>query len=325
MPACSVCGHTEGNRTFEAQEMMFGTREAFAYLECNGCGCLHLLDVPEDLAPYYPEAYYAFETTTPGLVKKLARQVIDPYRARHGLNGTSRIGKGLARLMGMPEAVDWLKRAGVGFPDAILDVGCGNGLLLQQLQRMGFTDLTGVDPYIAQDLHYEGGLTIHKKEVQDLDRTYDFIMLHHVFEHLADPLGALRNLYHRLNPGRYLLIRIPVASSYAWQTYGTDWVQLDAPRHLFLHTYQSMAHLAQTAGFSMAQVDNDSTAFQFWGSEQYRQGIPLMDDRSYLKDKQTALFTPDQIADFEARARALNAQQQGDAACFYLYKTDAAA
>ena len=69
---------------------------------------------------------------------------------------------------------------------------------------------------MPETLHYGSGLTIHKKEVQDLDRTYDFIMLHHVFEHLDDPLIALHNLYHRLNPNRYALIRIPIASSKAW-------------------------------------------------------------------------------------------------------------
>ncbi len=35
---CRICGNGDGNRTFEAREMMFGTREAFGYLECARCG-----------------------------------------------------------------------------------------------------------------------------------------------------------------------------------------------------------------------------------------------------------------------------------------------
>jgi hypothetical protein len=114
------------------------------------------------------------------------------------------------------------------------------------------------------------------------------------------------------------VIRVPVADSWAWRAYGTDWVQLDAPRHLFLHTRQSIELLSKRAGLKVVRVFHDSYAFQFWGSEQYRRGIPLRDPRSYGEDPQTDLFTATEIAEFERRSVKLNREAAGDSAGFVL-------
>ena len=97
-------------------------------------------------------------------------------------------------------------------------------------------------------------------------------------------------------------------------------MQLDVPRHFFLHTVASIALLAQRSGLRLARTIHDSTAFQFWASEQYRLGVPLFDERSYMVDRSTSLFDPRRIEEYERRARELNATGEGDQACFFLYK-----
>ena len=58
--ACRVCGNAVLNRVRHAEERMFDTRERFAYLHCARCGVLHLLDVPSDMARFYPaDSYYS--------------------------------------------------------------------------------------------------------------------------------------------------------------------------------------------------------------------------------------------------------------------------
>jgi len=109
-------------------------------------------------------------------------------------------------------------------------------------------------------------------------------------------------------------------SSYAWQHYGVDWVQLDAPRHLYLFAHESIAHLAAATGFDVIDVRCDADAFQFWGSEQYRRGIPLRDERSYAVNPAAGLFSAAEMADWSRRAVQLNQQGQGDQACFVLRK-----
>ena len=137
---------------------------------------------------------------------------------------------------------------------------------------------------------------------------------------MHDPSGVLSRLHRVVKPDGVALIRIPVVSSQAWRTYGVDWVQLDAPRHLFLHSEKSMRILAERTGFSISDVIHDSSAFQFWGSEQYRRDIPLMSESSYDRDPKRSIFSKEEIARFDAQAAELNAQGDGDSACFYLRK-----
>jgi hypothetical protein len=134
---------------------------------------------------------------------------------------------------------------------------------------------------------------------------------------MPDPLQALKDFHRLLAPGRQVLVRIPVAAA-AWEEYGPDWVQLDAPRHFFLHTERSMEILADRAGFRVRNVIYDSSESQFMGSEQYRMGIPLRDPRSYRVNPANSVFTPVQVAAYRERAMALNREHKGDSACFFL-------
>ncbi len=157
---------------------------------------------------------------------------------------------------------------------AILDVGCGSGDLLVELRDAGFSNLTGADPFIASD-HIRAGVPLWKREIGDVEGRFALVMMHHTFEHVTDPASTLAAAARLLVPGGRVLIRLPVADSDAWREYGTDWVQLDAPRHIFLHTARSLGRLARDAGLHVVSRTHDSTAFQFWGSEQYRRGIPF--------------------------------------------------
>ena len=121
---------------------------------------------------------------------------------------------------------EWFRKAGATPASRILDVGCGRGLLLKNLQYQGFSNLSGVDPF-QEKTH--PGLNIHRTELNELAGQYDFIMLHHSLEHMPDPAGALGELKRLCSPGGTILVRIPVASCYAWERYGVNWFQIDAP------------------------------------------------------------------------------------------------
>src|SRR3546814_14684228 len=92
-------------------------------------------------------------------------------------------------------------------------------------------------------------------------------MMHHSFEHMTSPRTELLKAAGLLSSGGRLLLRVPLAGKWAWDTYGINWIQLDPPRHLTLHTEESVARLAAATGFEVQAVVYDSTAFQIWGSE----------------------------------------------------------
>lgn len=316
---CEICENGEGNRTQVAREMMFGMGGAFRYLECAGCGCLQLLDVPRDLSRFYPANYYSFGDRAVGRDGAL-RRFLKRRRVSYCLRGRDPLGRLLSARYGTPGFIKWLKVAKVGLDSEIIDVGCGTGRLLLEMAGEGFSNLRGIDPYIERDIIYPNGVRVLRKGLGEVDGEFDFAMLHHSFEHMAGPLSALKRLNALLRPGRFALIRVPVARSHAWKKYGVNWVQLDAPRHLFLHTENSMRILAGKAGFELRETVYDSTAFQFWGSEQYVRGIPLRDPRSHGENPGGSMFPKERIDEFERMAGDLNAKGEGDSASFYLRK-----
>lgn len=313
--ACRVCGADVPVRRL-AREMMFGRREPFAYRQCTDCGCVQIEAVPENLADHYGGGYYSFTD--------LDAEFSDPALRHH-------YAERVRALLTLPDAeavavphpdmrrpLLSLRRLDLARRRRILDVGCGSGRLLYQLNLAGWTEGRGVDPFLPADVVYDIGLTVRKAELDAVEGTFDVIMLHHVFEHLADPLGALRAIAARLAPDGICLLRLPLADSEAFETYGMDWVQLDPPRHLFLHTRGSLERLARDAGLRIEAVVHDSYDLQFWGSEQYRRDIPLQDPGSYRWGQGAPIFSPEALAGWRARSEMLNRAGRGDQAAFYL-------
>lgn len=288
--------------------MMIGLREEFEYIECGACGCLHLNDPPADPLRYYPDAYYAHAQP---LRESPLRRWLWGARAAHSLGRSNALGWALVSLFGPAKLADWVQRASLSKDATILDVGCGTGRVLWHLRAGGWRHLTGIDPYIAGDVTWPDGVVILKRALADMTGQFDFIMSHHAFEHMSDPVGAATHMRRLLAPGGRVLIRIPVADSVAWRTYRTNWFQLDAPRHVFLHTRESMRHIAEQSGLVIDAVTYDSTMHQFWWSEQYQRDVALFEAEARLSRAERRRL--------EARARHLNATEGADSACFYLH------
>lgn len=313
---CRTCDGADLT-TLTAQEMMFGTRDRFRYQECAGCGCVQIAAYPDDMARYYPADYYSLRAGAPvagqagwaGRVANWARwqalRRIPPLRrwyfARTGV---------AAFVARRPLLAAY--RTHVPDPGArILDVGCGTGALLRDLRAVHYRRAEGVDPFIASPVTHGGRPLVRKASFSDMDGEYDCISFHHVLEHMPDQAGTLRHARRLLAPGGLVLVRIPAAGGAAWRRYREDWVQLDAPRHFYLHTERSLALVAGQAGLKVAEISYDSNGFQFWGSELYRRGIPLQDPRSPATPGDS-IFPAEQLAAWEDEARALNEARDGD-------------
>jgi SAM-dependent methyltransferase len=315
--ACRICNNREGNHVHRAREMMFGTREPFDYLECAACGCLQLLDVPSDLSRFYPDNYYSLGQpgrSSDGTIAAAAKRA----RADLLLRLPARAVDALVLAQRVPGPFMWFAGLRLTRSSKICDVGSGSGQTLVWMQRQGFSRLAGFDPYIDGDHEVSDRISVRKLDVEDIPRGWDLIMLNHSFEHMSQPAEILQRLRDCLQDQGAIVIRVPVADSWAWRNYGVNWVQIDAPRHLFIHTQRSMSLLAESAGLTIARIFSDSYALQFWGSEQCRMDIPLRDPRSYAETRTTDLFSAARIRDFEQRSIALNRTREGDSVGFVL-------
>jgi SAM-dependent methyltransferase len=301
---CRACGREDTFRLFTTREMLFGWRHPAEYGECPHCHSLQIVTIPANLGEYYPSDYYSLQPPpprrkTPGVLRKAwARWLVG------GPGGGAVAG----RLLRKYPFFHWCRSAGCGLDSRILDVGCGTGGLLRRLQRYGFSDLTGVDPYTSLEAD-EPGFRVKRAELTELGGGYDLIMMHHVLEHLVDPKRSLEELRARLNPGGRLLVRIPVAASESCRLYGPDWFNLDPPRHLLVPSRDGMEKLAARSGFRVVRTEFDGIETGYLYSENYKRDVPYTgrppDD-------------PAQKQHYRRLADAANRRGEGDQGVFWL-------
>jgi SAM-dependent methyltransferase len=294
-----------------SKEMMFGLREPFRYRECRRCGCLQLVDVPDDLGKYYPPDYYSLKIAEP-LVDRPAAAFVRRVRAEVALRLPESVVERLVAQDRLPELFRWVCGLGLRTTSSIADVGSGGGEILLAFARQGFTNLVGFDRFLDSDHVIAGSIPLLRTDIDSDGKRYDLIMLHHSFEHMPDPRGTLRRLVSCLKPGGRLLIRVPVADSWAFEHYGADWVQLDPPRHLFVHTEASMRILANECGLEVVRSFRDGYGLQFWGSELYQRDIPLRQGSTSPPDRAREVLGEAALSDFDRRAKELNAAGTGD-------------
>jgi len=314
--SCRICGNGKNNEEYRLNEMMFGLRDEFKYIKCSECGCLQIGEIPHNIEKYYPSNYYSFSTKD-NYPKKYFNKIRDQYSRGQ----KSFLGKLLIKKYGHSPLYTLLKEIELNSSDKILDVGCGKGQLLKKLAGWGLKNLVGIDPYITTDRINSSNVRIMKQNLNDLNEgQFDLIMLHHSFEHMDKPYETLVRINQLLKKNKYLLIRIPVIDTAAWKEFNTNWVQLDAPRHYYLYSVNSINYLAERTGFKVHKTIFDSTSFQFWGSKQYEYGIPLYSENSFMVNPAKSIFNTSTILEYEKRAKELNETGQGDQAAFYLVK-----
>ena len=137
---------------------------------------------------------------------------------------------------------------------------------------------------------------------------------------MPNPLDVIEKISKILNNKGTCIIRTPIVNSYSWEFYKEDWVQLDAPRHLIIHSLKSLKLITEKYNMRISNYIYDSTSFQFWGSEQYLKKIPLNSSKSYLINPLKSIFSNNEINKFEKKAKNLNNKKRGDQAVFYIKK-----
>lgn len=304
---CRLCTVTGPHKVFLAYEMMYGSREAFEYFECSQCGTVQILTVPsaDELARHYPDDYYSFSAPSGSWLKTYLQSERDKALLhRPTLVGLIVAGAKpdslLTMIGGLPITID----------SAILDVGCGSGALLDRLGAAGFRNLHGADAFINADITTQHGARIAKASLDSVTGQFDLIMFHHSLEHVPDPRETLSVARSKLNPGGHCVVRVPTVSSLAWQEYGIDWFQLDAPRHITLPSREGMRIAGEAASFELVRTIDDSIPQQFEISESYRAGVPL---RGASKPFEV---TPEQKRAFVDKTDRANASSLGDQAAF---------
>lgn len=197
----------------------------------------------------------------------------------------------------------------------ILDVGCGAGYELCEMAKLGYVNLYGCDPFISEDLKYDNGVKIFKKTIHEIEGTFDRIFFSDSFEHMTDPHEVMESICRLLAEDGVASISVPVFPNIAYDMFGVNWYQLDAPRHIFIPSKKSMHYLAEAHGLKIVVAEYNSNNSQIIRSYLYEKGIPYREQSQEIMVK---YFEQEDMLKFNEYAEQANAKEYGDHAVFAL-------
>lgn len=152
-----------------------------------------------------------------------------------------------------------LRRAGVT-RGRLLEVGVGSGSFLIAARQAGFEPVgCDLSRPLAERVAARTGVPVHCGDLTELPRqVFDVICMHHVLEHVSDPIAFLREAQTRLAPGGVLHLAVPNVA--CWEAKLPGWncyeyyhlVYFDAAtlRQVLQAAYFAVDHVASHESFS---------------------------------------------------------------------------
>lgn len=278
---CKICGKTSSAKIIKIKEQMIGTFEEFEYYECEHCKSLQIINVPTDMSKYYNNNYYSF-ISRPFLLYTLIKHLNKSYFSKDFTGSIVKKfyteNEELYKLLS-----DLIKNNKIYYNSKILDIGCGNGTFLENLADLGFTDLNGMEPFIEEDLKNEK-FCIFKSFINEFypKKNYDLIFLKDSLEHMENPYESLLKSKELLNDKGYLIITIPIKTEYFYKLYGTNWYQLDAPRHFIIFSLRGFETMIKKLDLNIEKIIFNSDPYSIFISEDYALGESMYSTNSYL-------------------------------------------
>ncbi len=131
-------------------------------------------------------------------------------------------------------------------PGPVLDVGAGDGNLVEAFVRLG-REAVGLEPYGS-------GPHIRQAEVEEVDGSWSAVIFRHSLEHVRRPARALIHAAGLVAPGGKLIVAVPNATSIQARAFGDRWFALDLPRHLTHISPAALVSKIQEAGLQVESV-----------------------------------------------------------------------
>ena len=256
---CDLCGTTNSKFLFVNHDRMFPEiKGTFNLYECEKCGLIYIYPQPspKELSKHYPEKYSVFAKKDE--INHLRRF----FSLLESIYLYSQYKSDTFNYLKVFKAVFYpiksLFRSTKIIEDGnLLDVGCGLGYFLVTMKNLGMVSY-GVEPgVIDYELAEKYNLDIFNGNLLDAkfeDNFFDVITLNHVLEHIDNPFETIKELNRILKPGGYLIIRTPIADSYAFQLFGEYWGQIDTPRHLFIFKLNNLQKYGNMNNFKVENM-----------------------------------------------------------------------
>lgn len=213
---------------YTAKDRLRNSEQMFLIAECSGCGVLRTLPemTERELAEFYPRDYWGGEEAELDWIRASQKEKTDFVSACELKGGT------------------------------VLDVGCGAGFFLRALDQnkwkcfgveTGQAAATAAARALGEGHIFRGTLI----ESACADAAFDLVTFWSALEHTNEPRTYLIETRRIIKLGGSLIIQVPNAASYQARMFDGDWFALDAPRHRYHFTIQTLSSLLSETGFRL--------------------------------------------------------------------------
>jgi SAM-dependent methyltransferase len=249
--SCPLCGADRADPFREAPDRFFPqSGPLYKVQRCRQCSMIYLNPRPaeKDSGRFYEHAdYLPFASLSS--TRSLTARLYGVMR-RANLRWKRRI------------IIDFLQSIPPSFQknsaekrNRLLDVGCGTGEFLVEMRNAGW-QVEGLerDERAAAWAREHYQIPVAAGSVAQLaaaPQQYDLISLWHVLEHLYAPGKALEILAGRLRDNGRLLIAVPNIAGVDARVYKSNWVALDAPRHVNHFSLETLGRLGSKHGLTL--------------------------------------------------------------------------
>ncbi len=143
----------------------------------------------------------------------------------------------------------------LGFKGSLLDVGCATGAFLARARERGWMPHgVEISPFARAAAERRVGIRVATTLAElPAGARFDVVTLHHVLEHVPEPVGFLADEI-RPRVGRRLLVEVPNFDSLASRRHGTRWRDLRPDQHVFHYTPATLPRLLSRAGFRVVSA-----------------------------------------------------------------------
>ncbi len=263
-PACYLCEQAGETLYRQERDRLYGAPGAWDIRVCRQCG-LAWVDprpVAEAIPILYGACYYTHKLNTAKPVLGHVRAVVGNavLAARLGYRELSRGWLHLALgwlVSWLPMVYEGVQLGVMGLAASrrgqLIDVGCGNGAFLARMKELGWS-VAGVepDPEAVRVAREHFGLSVFQGTLAEArlpEASADAITVHHVLEHVLDPIDFLSECYRVLRPGGLLIAVVPNLKSLGRHVFRSCWLHWDVPRHIFVFSPESVRRCLEQAGF----------------------------------------------------------------------------
>jgi 2-polyprenyl-3-methyl-5-hydroxy-6-metoxy-1,4-benzoquinol methylase len=240
LSTCPACGASSADSIEIKRKNVTAGDESRLSVRLVDCRCGHVFINPqptwEELSPFYQSDYHVFAASLPD-------------------------DAAVERLLARKHRGNRLNHALVVPGGRYLDIGCGLGMMVSGMARLGM-EAEGVEPgQAAFDRARSLGLRVHLGRFEDTqfpDSRFDSLSMYHVLEHTHDPVAILAECRRILNPNGEILVGVPHIGSLVRSLVGLTWSGYDLPRHLHHFSQSSIKSIAARAGLTVSAMETES-------------------------------------------------------------------